>query len=344
MTRPGEPTFYRGGGEQLRFLGGVHGGSELKQGMRPSLPFHVVLLFVLALSGCGSMQDYIYPDAPVEVEPSSLVLPVSGVKLAYSADYDPLPVVPATLDGRQARVLLALRRTKHSIASHAVPPGAEVVGEVTVPYRTEGEIGPVTRQVVRVNVVELGGARLEGLHFMVEPLPTGISAMLTPKAFPDSIATFDGPAREFRVRTGELELRKRRWGKTLSGNAVRLQLDFLMGAGAYGSSRFMASIMSVVAPELDGSLMMGPSTSTVIETHMGPELLPAGVGGVRPLVKGTREARMDNVFGEDFDRTQVQEVEGLGSGWLVLGAHALKTCVLEIDASNRLARLDGGGW
>ena len=77
----------------------------------------------------------------------------------------------------------------------------------------------------------------------------------------------------------------------------------------------------------------------MIETQRGPELLPLGPDALEPLVLGSREVRMDGVFGEDRERTHATEVRGLGSGFLVLGAGYLADHVLELDPTERLARL-----
>lgn len=294
----------------------------------------ILPLVLCALAACSSMEDYVYPAPSIGVEPTAFDVAAEGTALAYDEAFAPLPVIHATLDGRAARVLIATRRNQHSIAPHAVPEGALAEGEATVPVLTADGIVPEVRQVVRVSQLQLGGAQLEGLLLLVEPLPDGIDVALSHRAFPGAVVTLDGPARELRVVPGRLPPPEER-----GSESVRLQLEFLMGACAADAPRFWATIMVAAASGLDGGLMVGLSTSRVIETSRGPELLPAGPGALEPHFTGARKVRMDGVFGEDHPRARARIVDDLGSGWLVLGAQYLAEHVLELDPEHRLARL-----
>ena len=258
-----------------------------------------------------------------------------GVALDYDVAFDPLPVVGVSIDGRSARALVATRHGWHAIAASAVPADAQVVGLATVPVPTVDGLAPQEREVVQLSRIEVGGVALEGLHLMIEPLPEGVDVLLTPAAFQEAVITLDGPKRELRIRPGQLPK-----PKEAERDTVRTTLEMLMGPTAVKVPRFWASIEAVAASELDGPLLVGTSTSTVIETHRGPEHLPPGSGALEAHIVGERSVRMDSVFGRDRDRAVALEVDGLGSGWLVLGAGFLADHVLELDPARRLVRLD----
>jgi hypothetical protein len=292
-------------------------------------------LLLSGLAGCYSFEDYVYPTPDVPILAETVRLGPEGIALGYDPAFDPLPVVGASIDARSVRALVATRHGWHAIAADAVPADAQVVGLATVPVLTAEGVVPEEREVVQVARIELGEAVLEGLHLMVEPLPEGVELLLTPAAFQDAVVTFDGPGRELRVRPGQLPK-----PKEARRDTVRMSLGLLMGPSAVKAPRFWASIEVVAASELDGPLLVGTSTCTTIETHRGPELLPLGSGALDPIVVGEREVRMDRVFGRDRERAVALELDGLGSGWLVLGAGFLANHVLELDPARRLARLD----
>ena len=297
-------------------------------------------LLFLVLAGCYSVEDYMHPSPDVPTSPDVLHLEASGVTIGYDPAFGPLPVVEVSLDGQSARALIATRHGWHAIAADVVPADAPVIGQATVPVLSGEDVATKEREVVQVARIQIGEAVLEGVPLMVEELPDGIDLLLTPAAFRDSIITFDGPRRELRIRPGQLP------GPRESGHeTIRLALPMLSGSSAAKASRWWSSLMVAAATELDGPLLVGVSTSTVTETHRGPELLPIGLAALEDRSVGAREVSMEDVFGWDAEDTVALEVGGLGSGWLVLGSRFLARHVLELDPTHRLARLDwqGGG-
>ena len=308
----------------------------------PALLLRTLLLLLgCSTLGCTSLEDYIYPAPHFDTAPRRIVVPETGVTLSYDPKSGTLPIVLAHAEDRPLRALLSTRRARHSIAPSALPKGCMVEGELSLPERKAGEAGEaskivaVVRDVVRLPRLKVGELVVEGLPMLVEELPEGIDVVLTADAFPNTIVSLDGPRRELRIRLGRLpDLREK------GSKSERLDLEMFWGPSAVTASRFLASIQVVAASALDGTLIVGPSRSTVIQTHKGPELLPIGPRGLEPLLEGSRKVRMDNVFGHDFKRSEATIVSELGSGWLVLGAGFLSRHVLHLDLTNRLTRLD----
>lgn len=299
-----------------------------------SVPLSILLVLGL-LAGCvSSYEDYLHPQPDVPHRPDAVEPALQPVELAYDARFDPLPVVEVQLEGRPARALIGTRHSWSAVAEGRVSTDTPVLGIATLPVLHGDALEAVERSIVRIESVELGGTKLQGLPCMVEPLPAGIDLLLAPAALAGFVWTFDGPTRLLRLEAGALP-RPREGAR----DTVSLSLEFLMGYGAARAPRFWATIEAVLATELDGGLLVGASTSTVIETQRGPELLPLGPDALEPLVLGSREVRMDGVFGEDRERTHATEVRGLGSGFLVLGAGYLADHVLQLDPTERLARL-----